>query len=80
MENDVKKKRSEPAVARNINAIKSLFNYITTESENEETGECYFYRNVFSKIKVHKRDEDSLTDALKKSVQSYSMIKKSMIF
>ncbi|USK62441.1 tyrosine recombinase XerS [Peribacillus asahii] len=51
------KKRSENAVARNINAIKSLFNYLTTETEDEESGECYFYRNVFSKIKVFKKDE-----------------------
>ncbi|MFE4243425.1 tyrosine recombinase XerS [Peribacillus butanolivorans] len=66
VENDVKKKRSENAVARNINAIKSLFNYITTESEDEKTGECYFYRNVFSKIKVHKKDEDSTNRRAKK--------------
>lgn len=66
VENDVKKKRSENAVARNINAIKSLFNYITTESEDEETGECYFYRNVFSKIKVHKKDGDSTNRRAKK--------------
>ena len=66
VENDVKKKRSENAVSRNINAIKSLFNYITTESENEETGECYFYRNVFSKVKIHKRDEDSTNRRAKK--------------
>jgi site-specific recombinase XerD len=47
------KKRSENAVLRNINALKSLFNYLTQETENKD-GECYFYRNVFSKIKVTK--------------------------
>jgi site-specific recombinase XerD len=47
------KKRSNDTVLRNINALKSLFNYLTQETENEH-GECYFYRNVFSKIKVSK--------------------------
>jgi site-specific recombinase XerD len=51
--NGVIKKRSNDAVIRNINALKSLFNYLTQETENEH-GECYFYRNVFSKIKVNK--------------------------
>ncbi|GLO68380.1 MULTISPECIES: tyrosine recombinase XerS [Oceanobacillus] len=50
------KKRSSVAVNRNINALKSLFNYLTQETENEE-GECYFYRNVFSKIKTHKKQD-----------------------
>ncbi|WP_243293134.1 tyrosine recombinase XerS [Bacillus sp. FJAT-47783] len=50
----VMKKRSHDRVIRNINALKSLFNYLTQETENDE-GECYFYRNVFSKIKTFKK-------------------------
>lgn len=49
-------KRSESAVNRNINALKSLFNYLTQETEDED-GECYFYRNVFSKVKIHKEQD-----------------------
>jgi site-specific recombinase XerD len=49
----VVKKRSNDTVLRNINALKSLFNYLTQETEKKD-GECYFYRNVFSKIKVNK--------------------------
>ena len=45
------KKRSRMTVNRTIMALNSLFNYLTTETENED-GECYFYRNVMSKIKV----------------------------
>ncbi|MCK6259520.1 hypothetical protein LCY76_23395 [Fictibacillus sp. KIGAM418] len=44
-------------VARNLNSIKSLYHYLTTETEDEETGECYFYRNVFKKIKLDKKEE-----------------------
>lgn len=58
------KKRSEAAVHRNINALKSLFNYLTEETE-DENGECYFYRNVFSKIKVHKEQETASRRAKK---------------
>lgn len=50
------KKRSDLSVNRNINALKSLFNYLTQETENDD-GECYFYRNVFSKVKIHKEQE-----------------------
>jgi site-specific recombinase XerD len=49
----VTKKRANDTVLRNINALKSLFNYLTQETENEH-GECYFYRNVFSKIRLSK--------------------------
>jgi integrase len=61
----VKKKRSNEAVNRNINALKSLFNYLTQETEVKETGECYFYRNVFSKIKTHKTKETASRRAKK---------------
>ncbi|MGM0877458.1 MAG: tyrosine recombinase XerS [Bacillota bacterium] len=54
----VKKKRSDAAVNRNISALTSLFNYLTTETENEE-GECYFYRNVMSKIKIARNSESA---------------------
>lgn len=50
------KKRSEAAVNRNISALTSLFNYLTTQTENDE-GECYFYRNVMSKIDLLTKSE-----------------------
>ncbi|OIK04300.1 tyrosine recombinase XerS [Bacillus sp. MUM 13] len=59
------KTRSEDAVNRNINALKSLFNYLTQETEDDETGECYFYRNVFNKIKIHKKEESASRRAKK---------------
>ncbi|WP_338652438.1 tyrosine-type recombinase/integrase [Lysinibacillus sp. Y5S-8] len=37
-------------------ALKSLFNYLTKETE-DEGGECYFYRKVMSKIVTHKKGE-----------------------
>ncbi|WP_209124409.1 tyrosine recombinase XerS [Alkalihalobacillus sp. BA299] len=46
---NVFKKRSDAAVNRNISALTSLFTYLTTQTENKD-GECYFYRNVMSKI------------------------------
>ncbi|WP_100405218.1 tyrosine recombinase XerS [Bacillus solitudinis] len=49
-------KRSKAAVNRNISALTSLFNYLTKETENED-GECYFYRNVMSKIKISKSSD-----------------------
>ncbi|WP_163537233.1 tyrosine recombinase XerS [Gracilibacillus sp. YIM 98692] len=55
-ENAQMKIRSKSAVDRNINALKSLFKYLTQETEDEE-GECYFYRNVFSKITTNKAKE-----------------------
>ncbi|MBO0588361.1 MULTISPECIES: tyrosine recombinase XerS [unclassified Sporosarcina] len=53
---DVFVTRSEASASRFIQSLKSLFNYLTTESENDE-GECYFYRNVFAKIKTPKKSE-----------------------
>ncbi|MDE5053291.1 tyrosine-type recombinase/integrase [Niallia taxi] len=47
-----------------MNALKSLFSYLTTETENED-GECYFYRNVFSKIKQRKEQETASRRAAK---------------
>ncbi|MFC0273726.1 tyrosine recombinase XerS [Metabacillus herbersteinensis] len=54
----VKKNRSNEAINRNISALTSLFNYLTTETENKE-GECYFYRNVMSKIKIARNSESA---------------------
>lgn len=48
--------RSEASVNRFIQSLKSLFNYLTVESEDDE-GECYFYRNVLAKIKTPKKTE-----------------------
>jgi len=48
--------RGEAVVALSIQALKSLFNYLTKETE-DENGECYFYRNVMSKIVTHKKGE-----------------------
>lgn len=67
----VEKKRSNETVLRNINALKSLFNYLTQETENND-GECYFYRNVFSKIKVSKTKETANRRAKKISSVIYS--------
>ncbi|MFD1607251.1 tyrosine recombinase XerS [Oceanobacillus luteolus] len=58
------RKRSESAINRNIYALKSLFNYLTEETEDDD-GECYFYRNVFSKIKLHKEQETASRRAKK---------------
>lgn len=50
------KKRSDARVTRIIQALKSLFRYLTEETE-DETGECYFDRNVMAKIKTAKDKE-----------------------
>jgi site-specific recombinase XerD len=52
----VLEKRKPDSVMRPIHALKSLFNYLTTETE-DENGECYFYRNVLAKIETHKEKE-----------------------
>ncbi|EOO26867.1 hypothetical protein IIU_05977 [Bacillus cereus VD133] len=44
------------SVNRKISALKSLFKYLTTLSE-DDNGECYFYRNVMAKIEIHKEKE-----------------------
>ena len=61
-------KRSEDSVARYIQSLKSLFNYLTQESENDD-GECYFYRNVFTKIKTPKSTESAARRAKRLSSQ-----------
>lgn len=50
------KKRSATRVIRIIQSLKSLFRYLTEETELEN-GECYFDRNVMAKIKIGKTKE-----------------------
>lgn len=50
--------RSIDSTNRFVQSLKSLFNYLTTESEDDE-GECYFYRNVMAKIKSPKKTESA---------------------
>ncbi|MET1178603.1 tyrosine recombinase XerS [Peribacillus simplex] len=50
------KKAEKVSVNRKISALRSLFKYLTTQTENEE-GEPYFYRNVMLKIEVNKVKE-----------------------
>lgn len=65
---DVFVQRSEASVSRFIQSLKSLFNYLTTESEDDE-GECYFYRNVMAKIKTPKKTESTARRAKRISSQ-----------
>lgn len=58
------KKRSHAVVTLSVNALKSLFNYLTKETENED-GESYFYRNVMSKIVLHTKKETASRRAQK---------------
>lgn len=51
-------------VTLSVNALKSLFNYLTKETENED-GESYFYRNVMSKIVLHTEKETASRRAQK---------------
>ncbi|WP_242485221.1 hypothetical protein [Peribacillus sp. TH27] len=50
------KKAEKVSVNREISALRSLFKYLTTQSENDD-GEPYFYRNVMLKIEVNKVKE-----------------------
>ncbi|MFD0770015.1 tyrosine recombinase XerS [Bacillus sp. CGMCC 1.60114] len=51
------------AVIRSYSALKSLFKYLTTHTEDDCTGDCYFYRNVMAKIELHKEKVDSAARA-----------------
>lgn len=55
-ENNSVKRRGSAVVTLSVNALKSLFNYLTKETETED-GESYFYRNVMSKIVLHTKKE-----------------------
>jgi site-specific recombinase XerD len=50
------KKPEKVSVNRKISALRSLFHYLTAQTEKED-GEPYFYRNVMQKIEVHKVKE-----------------------
>lgn len=63
-ENHTVKKRGTAVVTLSVHALKSLFNYLTKETENEE-GESYFYRNVMSKIVLHTKKETASRRAQK---------------
>lgn len=63
-ENNIVKKRGNAVVTLSVNALKSLFNYLTKETENED-GESYFYRNVMSKIVLHTKKETASRRAQK---------------
>lgn len=58
------KRRGNAVVTLSVNALKSLFNYLTRETENEN-GESYFYRNVMSKIVLHTKKETASRRAQK---------------
>ncbi|QHA38763.1 tyrosine recombinase XerS (plasmid) [Rossellomorea marisflavi] len=47
----------DDSINRKKSSLKSLFKYLTERTEDEE-GECYFYRNVMAKVKMHKVKED----------------------
>lgn len=68
-----KKKRGNSVVNLSISALKSLFNYLTTETEIEEEGpdkgECYFHRNVMKKIKIR-----TTTETANKRAQKISSV------
>ncbi|EIM06316.1 site-specific tyrosine recombinase XerS [Planococcus antarcticus DSM 14505] len=63
-ENSTVKKRGPAVITLSINALKSLFNYLTKETETED-GESYFYRNVMSKIVLHTKKETASRRAQK---------------
>jgi len=50
------KKSEKVSINRKISALRSLFKYLTTQTETED-GEPYFYRNVMLKIEVTKVKE-----------------------
>lgn len=50
------KKPEKVSINRKISALRSLFKYLTTQTEKDD-GEPYFYRNVMLKIEVNKVKE-----------------------
>lgn len=50
------KNRGAADIDTSIISLRSLFNYLTVETE-DENGECYFYRNVMKKIVINKKKE-----------------------
>lgn len=51
---EVKVTRSKSSVQRYVQSLKSLYNYLTQETDID--GECLFYRNVMAKIKSEKNN------------------------
>lgn len=52
------RRRNSAVVDLSIHALKSLFKYLTTETETSD-GECYFYRNVMAKIESVSKKESA---------------------
>jgi site-specific recombinase XerD len=61
---DETKKPEKVSVNRKISALRSLFKYLTTQTEKDD-GEPYFYRNVMLKIEVQKVKETLSARAVK---------------
>ncbi|MGO1059173.1 tyrosine recombinase XerS [Planococcus sp. FY231025] len=70
---DVFTTRSIDSTNRFIQSLKSLFNYLTTESEDDE-GECYFYRNVMAKIKSPKKTESTARRSKRISANTFDIL------
>ncbi|PSL40933.1 hypothetical protein B0H99_10365 [Planomicrobium soli] len=51
-ENNTVKKRGNAVVMLSVNALKSLFNYLTKETENKD-GESYFYPKQHWRVRLH---------------------------
>ncbi|MCM3169547.1 MULTISPECIES: tyrosine recombinase XerS [Peribacillus] len=51
-------KLSNSTILRSVSALKSLFHYLTTMTEDNE-GESYFYRNVMAKVEI-KKDKETI--------------------
>nr|WP_108671425.1 tyrosine recombinase XerS [Peribacillus acanthi] len=64
------KRPEKVSVNRKISALRSLFKYLTTQTEQED-GEPYFYRNVMQKIEVHKVKETLNARATKLSAKIF---------
>lgn len=54
--------RTHPTINRSLNALSSLFKYLTEDTE-DENGEAYFYRNVMHKISLVRTSETYATRA-----------------
>lgn len=56
---------TDKTLNRNISSLKSLFKYLSTQTENSD-GECYFYRNVMAKIPmiIDKNDRSNRADEI----------------
>ncbi|WP_051314595.1 tyrosine recombinase XerS [Alteribacter aurantiacus] len=61
---------SDETINRNISSLKSLFKYLTTQTEDEE-GECYFYRNVFAKVNLLRPEKDDSQKAEQVATQIF---------